>query len=158
MSTGGAPAAGDPAPDFTRPDAHGTPVTLSEALGQTPVLLVFYPFAFTGTCTGELARLAELHPEFLAAGVRPMTMSCDAPFSQRVFGEAERLPFPMLSDFWPHGDTARAYGVFEAERGCAVRGSFLIGRDGVVAWSVVNPIGAARDIDDHLARARALGD
>lgn len=153
---GGELAVGAEAPDFTSSTQHGTEVSLSDLLAESAVLVVFYPFAFTGTCTGELRRLEELSADFLAAGVRPVSISCDAMFSQRVFAEQEGYSFWMLNDFWPHGAIARSYGVFHEDRGCAVRGSFLIGRDGRIVWSVVNPIGTARDLDDHLQQARTL--
>lgn len=147
---------GAAAPDFTLRDHHGEEVRLGAFRGVSPVLLVFYPFAFTGVCTGELAALRDGHRALTEHGAELLALSCDSMFALRVFAENERLPFRLLSDFWPHGEVARAYGVFDAERGCAVRGSFLIDQTGIVRWQVVNPLPEARDIADHLAALRDL--
>ena len=72
-------------------------------------------------------------------------------FSLRVFADTEGLPFDLLTDHWPHGEIARAYGVFDEQAGCALRGSFVLDPDGRITWSVVNQIGEARDIAAHLA-------
>lgn len=156
------------APDFSSRTQYGTEVTLGGLLAESAVLLVFYPYAFSATCTGELDRLSEIHHELAANGVRLAAISCDAMFSQRVFAESQGFDFWLLTDFWPHGEIARRYQVFDADLGCSVRGSFLVERSGPpdatasglgvgrIAWSVVNPIGTARNIDDHLVRAREL--
>ena len=76
-------------------------------------------------------------------------ISCDTVFSLRVFAEQEGYQFSLLSDFWPHGEVARAYGVFLEERGAAIRGTFIVDKDGVLRWSVILPIGQARDADEY---------
>ncbi|MFI2752414.1 peroxiredoxin [Cellulomonas sp. P22] len=149
------PQVGELAPDLTLPDTHGTPVTLS-ALRGTPVVIVFVPFAFSGICTGELCELRDNIAAFDDAGVRLLVVSCDPMFSLRAWAEHEGYTFDLLSDFWPHGDVASAYGVFDAERGRAVRGSFLIDADGVLRWSVVNPAGQARDLAGYREALAAL--
>lgn len=140
---------GQPAPDFELRDQHGTPVRLSALRGKQAAVLVFYPLAFTGTCTGELAELQENLTALQNEDVRLFAVSCDAMPSLRVFAEQEKLDFPLLSDFWPHGATATAYGVFAPERGIALRGTFVIDRDGIVRWTVLNPAGEARDVADY---------
>jgi len=146
---------GDRAPDFRTRNHHGETVLLSELVGQddAPLLLVFYPWAFSGICTGELGALRTGHAELAAAGVRVVAVSCDAMFTLRAFAEAEDLPFDLLSDHWPHGAVAREYGVFDDEAGCALRGSFLIDASGTVTWRVLNGIGESRDIVEHLRTA-----
>ena len=128
---------GDPAPDFTLPDTHGTPVHLADLRGET-VLVVFYPFAFSRTCTGELCELRDNIEDFESAGVRLLAVSTDAVFTLKAWQEQEGFGFDLLSDFWPHGEAARAYGVFDGRRGAAVRGTFLIDRAGKVIWSLVH--------------------
>jgi peroxiredoxin len=140
---------GDAAPDFRTRNQHGQPVALSELRGS-PVLLVFYPFAFTGICTGELADLQRNLGEIEAAGARVLAVSTDTMFALRVFAEQEQLRFELLTDHWPHGAIAASYGVFDAEVGCALRGSFLIDAAGTVTWRLVNQIGEGRDIAAHL--------
>ncbi|NNG21222.1 redoxin domain-containing protein [Naumannella sp. ID2617S] len=119
-------------------------------------LLFFYPFAFTGICTGELGRLRADRQAYADAGCRIAAISCDTMFSLRVFDDREGFGFDLVADHWPHGAIAERFGVFDAERGCAIRGSFLLDPDGVLRWSVVNPIGEGRDLDAHLAVVREL--
>ncbi len=143
---------GDRAPDFSLTDQHGAPVVLSELLAAgRSVLLVFYPFAFTGVCTGELQVMTERIDELATEQNVVLTLSCDAMYSLRAFADQQSLPLQLLSDFWPHGEVAQAYGVFEPDRGCAVRGSFLVAADGTIAWRVVNEIPYARDVDAYVS-------
>ncbi|HEX8488363.1 MAG TPA: peroxiredoxin [Propionibacteriaceae bacterium] len=137
------------APDFSTRNSHGQTVTLSELRGA-PVLLVFYPFAFTGICTGELTGIQQQLPQLRASGARVLAISTDTMFALRVFGEQEQLDLELLSDHWPHGAIASSYGVFDPEVGCALRGTFVLDADGVVTWRVVNQIGEARDVAAHL--------
>ncbi|AEE46388.1 peroxiredoxin [Cellulomonas fimi] len=146
----GVPSVGDVAPDFTLTDTHGSPVTLSELRG-TPVVVVFVPFAFSGTCRGELCEIRDNIAAFDDAGVRVLVVSCDSVFTLRAWREQEGYGFDLLSDFWPHGDVARAYGVFDETHGRPLRGSFLLDAEGVVRWSVVNPAGQARDLAAYRA-------
>ena len=141
--------AGDPAPDFTLQDTHGTPVHLADALADGPVLLVFFPFAFSGICTGELCELRDNIEEFETAGVRLLAVSTDPVFALKAWQQQEGYSFDLLSDFWPHGEVARAYGVLDEKDGNALRGTFLIDADGVVRWSVVNPRGQRRDLEAY---------
>ncbi len=112
---------------------------------------MFYPWAFSDICTGELSSLRDAAGEFAAAGARIVAISCDTMFTLRAFAEADELPFDLLTDHWPHGEIARAYGVFDEEVGCALRGSFVLDPGGQVTWSVLNGIGEPRDIAAHLA-------
>jgi peroxiredoxin len=152
----GFPPVGDPAPEIELTDQHGSAYSLSRARLDGPVLVVFFPFAFSGVCTGEMAGLVDLHDDLAALGTSIVAVSCDQLFALRVFSDQLSLPFPVLSDFWPHGSVARSFGVFDAERGCSVRGSFLVDADGLLQWSVVNPIGAVRDLGAHVAAAQEL--
>ncbi|WTW97569.1 peroxiredoxin [Streptomycetaceae bacterium NBC_01309] len=145
---------GSKAPDFELKDQHGSVVKLSDFQGSKNVVLLFYPFSFTGVCTGELCALRDELPTFVNDDVQLLAVSCDSMFTQKVFAEKEGLEYPVLSDFWPHGAVAQAYGVFNEEKGCAVRGTFIIGKDGVVRWSVVNALPDARDLNEYV---KALG-
>ncbi|WP_369184118.1 peroxiredoxin [Streptomyces sp. Y1] len=141
---------GTQAPDFELSDQHGQTVRLADFRGAKHVVLVFYPFAFTGVCTGELGALQRELDGLQNDDVQVLGVSCDSPFSQRVFADREGLDFPLLADFWPHGATARAYGVLDEERGCPLRGTFVIDRAGTVRWSVVNGLPDARDEREYL--------
>ncbi|MFI6348804.1 peroxiredoxin [Streptomyces sp. NPDC050560] len=142
--------AGAKAPDFALKSQHGETVRLGDFRGDKSVVLVFYPYAFTGVCTGELCALRDALPKFVNDDVQLLAVSNDAPFSLRVFAEREGLEYPLLSDFWPHGEASRAYGVFDEEKGCAVRGTFVIDKEGVIRWTVVNAIPDARDLNDYV--------
>lgn len=142
---------GTKAPSFALKDQHGQTVTLEGLRGQKSAVLLFFPFAFTGVCTGELCALRDRLPEFVNDHVQLLAVSNDAPFSLRVFAEREGLSYPLLSDFWPHGEVSRAYGVFDEEKGCAVRGTFIIDKEGVVRWTVVNALPDARDLNDYVS-------
>ncbi|MEQ0558949.1 peroxiredoxin [Amycolatopsis sp. NEAU-NG30] len=136
---------GSEAPDFTLNDYNKQPVQLSSFRGDKPVLLVFYPFAFSGICTGELCQLRDEFADYDNKGVQVLGVSVDTPFSLKAWAEKEGYQFPLLSDFWPHGEVAKAYGVFNEDAGLAVRGTFLIDKDGVVRFAEVNAPGEARD-------------
>jgi peroxiredoxin (alkyl hydroperoxide reductase subunit C) len=140
---------GQAAPDFTLKDQNGVPVSLSEFLGRKNVVLVFYPFAFSGICTGELCEIRDNLGAFVGDDVQVLAISCDHMFSQRAWADKEGYFFPLLSDFWPHGQVARDFGVFNEKAGAAVRGTFLIDRQGIVRWSLVNGIGQARDFSGY---------
>ncbi|MBO3093749.1 peroxiredoxin [Cellulomonas dongxiuzhuiae] len=155
MSGAGVPQVGTRAPGLTLPDTHGTPVALAQLRG-TPVAVVFFPFAFSGICTAELCELRDDIAAFDDAGVRLLAVSCDPMFALRAWSEQERFPFDLLSDFWPHGEAARAYGVFDEATGHALRGSFLVDADGVLRWSVVNPRGQARPLSAYRQALAAL--
>jgi peroxiredoxin len=147
---------GTEAPDFELKNQHGETVKLSDFRGEKNVVVVFYPFAFTGVCTGELCSLEKELPQFQNDDVQILAVSNDSPFTLRVFSEKEGLEYPLLSDFWPHGAVSRAYGVFDEEKGCAVRGTFVIDKAGTVRWAVVNGLPDARDQQQYLAALAAL--
>jgi peroxiredoxin len=146
-------AVGESAPDFELRNQHGQTVRLSDFRGEKNVVLVFYPFAFTGVCTGELAALQDGLQAFQNDSVQLLAVSNDSIHSLRVFSEQEGLEYPLLSDFWPHGAASTAYGVFDEEKGCAVRGTFVIDQRGVVRWTIVNGLPDARDLNEY---AKAL--
>ena len=140
---------GDQVPDFTLRDQHGQHVTLSSFRGRKAVVVMFYPFAFSSVCTGELCAVRDDLPTFESDAVQLLAVSCDPMFTLRAFADQDDLRFPLLSDFWPHGATARAYGVFNDARGCADRSTFIVDREGVLRWSVHNEMPVARDLQEQ---------
>ncbi|MFC9744826.1 peroxiredoxin [Streptomyces niveus] len=165
-------AVGDQAPDFSLKDNHGRTVRLADFRGGAAghdgegagdsyldgknVVLVFYPFAFTGVCAGELGALRDALPAFVNDDTQLLAVSTDSIHTLRIFAEQEGLEYPLLSDFWPHGQTSRAYGIFDEDKGCALRGTFVIDRTGIVRWSVVNALPDARDLDQYVKALAAL--
>jgi peroxiredoxin len=152
------PQVGSTAPDFELRDQHGQQVRLSSFRGERAVVLMFYPYAFSNVCTGELCQVRDQLPDFASDDVQVLAVSCDPMFSLRAFADRDGLTFPLLSDFWPHGEVATAYGVFDPDFGCARRSTYIIDRDGTVAWSVHNEMPQARDLAEQLDVLAGLTD
>lgn len=123
---------GQPAPEFTLKDQDGNDVSLSDFRGKQNVVLVFYPFTFTGVCQGELCEIRDDPSTFETNDAAVLAISCDTRHAQKQWADQQGFTFPVLSDFWPHGEVARAYGVFNEALGCANRGSFVIDKDGKI--------------------------
>ena len=100
---------GGPAPDFTLRDQFGQDVTLSSYRGHKAVAILFYPYAFSGVCTGELTAVRDRLAEFVTFDSEVLAISCDPLYALRAFADTDGLNFPLLSDFWPHGEVSRAY-------------------------------------------------
>jgi peroxiredoxin (alkyl hydroperoxide reductase subunit C) len=139
---------GAQAPEFTLKDQNKQDVALSSFRGQKSVLLVFYPFAFSSICTNELRQVRDNLSQYQNDQVQILAVSTDPTFSLKAFADAEGYEFPLLSDFWPHGELATTYGVFNETPGMANRGTFLIDTEGVVRFSEVNAPGEPRDQAD----------
>jgi mycoredoxin-dependent peroxiredoxin len=141
------PEVGAQAPDFTLKDQNREELTLSSLRGKRSALLVFFPFAFSGICTGELTAVRDDLASFQNDDVQVLAVSCDHPFALKAWADAQGYGFPLLSDFWPHGAVAQDYGVFNSGAGFALRGTFLVDKTGVVRFAEVNAVGEARDQD-----------
>jgi len=135
---------GSEAPDFELRDEAGEAVQLSSLRGRN-VVLVFYPFAFSGICTKELHDVTGLRDQFADAGAEVFGVSTDSPFALKAFKQQEGIAARLLSDFEPKGAVARAYGVYLDTVGAATRATFVIDKDGKVAFATVNELGDARD-------------
>ena len=147
---------GQAAPDFELKNQYGELVKLSSFKGEKNVVVLFIPFAFTGTCTGELCAIRDDLAAFQNDNVQVLAISCDSPFTQKIFAEQEGYKFPLLADFWPHGAAAQAFGIFNADLGCALRGTFIIDKAGIIRWSVVQGLGDARNNGDYKTAIAAL--
>ena len=147
---------GQEAPDFNAKNQNGEDITLSKFRGSKTIVLIFYPFAFSGICTGELCELRDSLPDFTADDVEVLAVSCDPMFSLRTFADQEGFEFSLLSDFWPHGHVAKMYGVFNEKVGAASRGTYIIDLEGIVRWKVENGFPDKRDIDSYREALRSL--
>ncbi|HEY3737356.1 MAG TPA: peroxiredoxin [Jatrophihabitans sp.] len=150
---------GDVAPDFTLHDQNNEEFVLSSYRGNPDgkaVLIVFYPLAFTGICTGELGVVNVHIDDFQNDSVQTVSISVDSVFSHKIFAEREGFEFPLLADFWPHGEVAQTYGVFNDATGFANRGTFLVDSDGIVRFAEMNQPGDGRDANTWLAAISAL--
>ena len=146
------------APDFTLKDQNGNDVTLSSFRGDRNVVLVFYPFTFTGVCEGELCSLRDDLSDFETSSAQVLALSCDSQYAQQQWARAQGFTFPVLSDFWPHGAVARAYGVFNEQLGCANRATFVIDKAGTVVDVFEAPdFDTARDPAAYTAALAKLG-
>ena len=141
---------GTDAPDFTLKDQDGNEVTLSSFRGDKSVALVFYPFSFSGICRGELCELRDDLSQYESSDVQLLAISCDSKQVQKAWADAEGYQFPVLSDHWPHGQVAKAYGVFNEDVGCAMRATFLVDTEGKIVDAFESGgIGAAREGDRY---------
>ncbi|MGD8201869.1 peroxiredoxin [Ornithinimicrobium sp. W1679] len=140
------PQVGALAPDLDLPDQHGDRQRLADLVAERHLLMVFFPFAFSSICTGELLEIQLNIDEFVNDRVQVVGVSCDPTSSLRAWSAHEGYRFPLLSDFWPHGRVSRAYGVLDEDTGAAARGTFLVDPRGVVTWSLVHGPGEERPI------------
>ncbi len=141
--------AGETAPDFTLSDQYGEELTLSELVAEGPVALVFFPLAFSGICTGELCELRDNLAIFADSKVRLLGISVDSVWALKAWADQEGYEFSILSDFWPHGQVAKEYGVFVEEAGIATRATLVIGEDRRVLASFETGPGEARDFASY---------
>jgi peroxiredoxin len=129
---------GSPAPAFSLPDQDGNRVSLSDFDGET-VVLVFYPADFSSVCTDQLSVYQEVLPQLEEAGARLVGISVDGAFCHKAFQEHNGLSIPLLADFHPKGEVAKAYGVWSEEHGVAGRALVMVGPDQTVDWSYLSP-------------------
>jgi peroxiredoxin len=148
-------ALGCEAPDFTLRDQFGQDVTLSSYRGTKAVAILFFPYAFSGVCTGELTGVRDRLAEFLTFDTEVLAISCDPLYALRAFADSDGLNFPLLSDFWPHGEVSRSYDVLNEATGAPRRSSYVVDRQGVLRWAVHNPTSEGRDLDEHLRQLSA---
>jgi len=150
------PAVGDPAPDFTLPDQDKQPVTLGDLRGG-PVMLVFFPGAFSSTCTRELCEIRDDFDAYEKRGVTVLGISTDSTHALRAWRREQRYAHRFLSDRWPVGATAKLYGAWNEADGQAERGTFILDADGVVRYAVHNPSSQAREEAAYVAALDAMG-
>jgi mycoredoxin-dependent peroxiredoxin len=149
-------AIGQEAPNFTLTNQFGESVELATFRGKKNVVIVFYPFAFSGICTGELCSLRDDLGAYQNEVTELLAISCDPMYSLKAFGDGEGYKFNLLADFWPHGAVSKAYGVFNEDRGFSIRGTFVVDKAGVLRWQVVNGPGDARNAEDYKTALATL--
>ena len=136
---------GTEAPDFTLRDQNQQEVTLSGFRDAKNVLLVFFPLAFTGICQGELDEIRDNLPKYENDDTVTLAISVGPSPTHKVWAAESGFTFPVLSDFWPHGAVAQAYGVFNDEAGISNRGTFVIDRSVIIQFAEMKQPGEARD-------------
>ena len=138
-------AVGSSAPDFALKDQNNQLVRLRDFHDRKAVLLVFYPLTFTGTCQGELTEIRDNLGRYANDEVQVLAVSVDSTYSHKIWSLQEGFEFPLLADFWPHGEVARQYEVFNEMAGFANRGTFLIDKTGVIRFAEEVGPGSSRD-------------
>ncbi len=140
---------GSPAPQFTLRDQDRNEVSLADFRGRK-TLVVFIPFPFSRICQSELCAVRDNLHSLNSADANVVVIACDTIFVHKKWAEIEGFEFPILSDFWPHGATASAYGVFNEDLGVAKRSTFVLDEDGVVRSVVAtDSLGQAREFTDY---------
>jgi peroxiredoxin len=129
---------GEQAPDFTLPDQDGKPISLADLRGRT-VVLAFYPADFSPVCTDQLSVYQEVLGELEERGVKLLGVSVDGAYCHKAFRSHLNLSFPLLADFHPKGEVAKAYGVWSEDYGVSGRALVMIDPEGVVRWSYASP-------------------
>jgi peroxiredoxin len=148
---------GSPAPDFSLPDQAGEMVGLGDFAGRK-LVIAFYPLDFSPVCSDQLSVYQEVLAEIEGRGASLVGVSVDSKYCHRAFREHLNLTIPLLADFHPKGEVARAYGVWSEERGVAGRALVVVGPDGKVEWSYMSPpleVPGANLIFDALDQQRA---
>lgn len=139
---------GDLAPDFTLPNSKNEKVTLSDYRGKKNVVLAFFPFAFSGTCSAQMPSYEAELERFQSYETEVIGVSADARHALNAWAKQYNLTFPLLSDFYPHAAVAQQYGVMH-ELGMAERALFVIDKEGKIRWIHVHrPIGEAPDNEE----------
>lgn len=146
---------GSAAPAFTLHDGAGSPVSLADFRGR-PVVLVFYPFDWSPVCGDQLALYNELLEAIGALKAQLLAISVDSTFCHAAFARDRRYRFPLLADFEPKGQVARAYGAYESHEGCAERALFVVDAAGVIRWSYLSPMDVNPGADGILTALESL--
>jgi peroxiredoxin len=147
---------GAPAPAFELRNTDKSPFS-SDSLKGHKTLLVFIPFPFTGTCEDELCMLRDERVRLNDMDAQVVAISCDTPFANGAWAAQNGFEFPILSDFWPHGEVAKAYGAFNEMTGSANRFTFVLDADGIVR-DIINTesLGVAREFEAYTEALTAI--
>lgn len=144
------------APDFSLPSTPDQKVSLSEFKGK-PVVLAFYPADWSPVCGDQMALYNEILSVFQEYNAQLIGISVDGIWSHLAYAKANKLHFPLLSDFEPKGAVARQYGVYREKEGVSERALFVIDADGVIKWSYLSPVGINPGADGIIEALETLG-
>jgi len=153
--TNSALAPGVVAPEFQLNSTPDQKVKLSDFRGH-PVILAFYPADWSPVCGDQMALYNEILGEFRQHGAQLLGLSVDGVWCHRAFAESRKLHFPLLADFEPKGNVARAFGVYRTDDGISERALFVLDGAGVIRWSYVSPIGVNPGADGILEALEKL--
>jgi alkyl hydroperoxide reductase subunit AhpC len=155
---------GDRAPDFVLPSVQGErrgEFRLSDFLGREHVVVTFHPLDWTPTCESQLPILDSLESRFKAAGGQLLDISVDSIESHLAWQRKEigMMRFPLCSDFYPHGEVTRKFGILRDEPpvpGISERAAFIVDKGGVIQFAKVYPIDQLPDIEGLLQELRKI--
>ncbi len=147
---------GTAAPDFSLPDQSKNPVSLADLRGSKTVI-AFMPFAFSGVCTGEVCELRDKVAQLESLDANVIVITADSSFANARWAESEGIEYPVLSDYWPHGETAKAYDTFNEALGCADRTTYILDNDGIIRSALTSQdLGSARNYSDYVSALEAI--
>ncbi len=145
---------GSLAPDFSLPDQFGEEVRLSSFRGKR-VVLSFHPLAWTSVCEEQVKELESLHDELVDLNAVPLSISVDPVPSKRAWARHMGVvKTSLLSDFWPHGKVAKAYGLFDEEKGISGRAVLVLDEEGRVIYAREYPLREKPEMDEVVALLR----
>lgn len=144
---------GRPAPHFELVDQSKQPVSLADFRGNK-TMIVFIPFPFTGICDAEGCALRDGLGQLEAMDANVVVITAHAAQTNAKWAADNDFTFPILSDYWPHGEVARAYGAFNEDVGAATRSTYILDADGIVRDVIATEnLGIQRE---HDAQVEAL--
>jgi peroxiredoxin len=146
---------GTPAPDFELSSGPDQTVSLLKLRGR-PVILAFYPADWSPVCSDQMALYQAVLPEFQQFDAELLGISVDGVWCHRAFAQNRNLQFPLLADFEPKGDVARAYHVYRSLDGTSERALYVIDVDGIVRWSYVSPLDVNPGADGILRALESI--
>jgi len=147
---------GSAAPDFELVAHDRTTVSRHDLAGRKS-LVVFIPFPFTRTCEAEMCAIRDQRAQLNGLDANVVAVTCDTVAVNRRWAEENDFSFPVLSDFWPHGEVSRAYQTFNEALGVADRSTFVLDADGIVRSIVTSAdFGTAREFDAYLEALAAI--
>ena len=148
---------GQPAPSFNLPNVDREMFD-SESLKGNKSLVVFIPFPFTGICDGEACAIRDNIAQLEAVDANVVVITVHARPTNEEWVKKEGFSFPVLSDFWPHGEVATAYGCFNDKLGAAMRATYVLDEDGIVRDIIAtDSLGDPRTFADYPAALAAIG-
>ena len=147
---------GQAAPDFSLPDQDNNMVSLADLRGQKAII-VFIPNPFTGICEGELCAIRDETANLAGLGAKVIAITVNTRPVNKKWSDENRFGFPVLSDYWPHGATAQAYGAFNEQVGVANRYSYVLDAAGVVRQIIKSDsLGQPRPIEEYATALRSF--
>lgn len=150
------PQPGETAPDFSLKDQNGKEVKLSDYRGKKNVMIAFFPLAFTPVCSCQIPQYREDIGKFTDLQTQLLAISVDSVPAHKAWVDSMGgIDYPVLADFYPHGEVARKYGVLR-EQGFSERALFLIDKQGTIRFSQIHDMKTQPDNNVVLAEIRKI--